>query len=170
MSAIPVDGFAFTFPESWTVTKYDDWKYYREKFVKVGDGIKGVDLIALDPEQQIQLWLIEVKDFRKGLREKDLPPGEEICSKVLDTLAALLPAAINANIDAEKEFARSALNASRINIVFFAEQPIKPSRLFRPIFNQQDLQKKLREKLRAIDPHLHVASSANMPPGIPYFP
>ncbi|OAV45374.1 hypothetical protein [Lewinella sp. 4G2] len=57
----------FTFPSDWTVRKFDDTTAYQSLS---GHGLKGVDFIAISPDDR--LWLIEVKNFRprrKGSRE-----------------------------------------------------------------------------------------------------
>lgn len=167
MCVAAVDGITFIFPSGWNISKYDDWRYYRDHFVRMADGIKGVDLLALSPGGR-ELWLIEVKDFRKGLRKKELPLHKEILLKVLDTLAALLPAAINATIENERDFAVSALAARKIHVVFHGEQPAKSARLFPQSYSQADLLQKLREIFRPIDPHPRVACSTHMPAGIPW--
>lgn len=63
-----VDGLNFDFPDDWQVSKYDDWSYYRNQFAKMWNGIKSLDLLAVDPVQTA--WLIEVKDYRVNQRTK----------------------------------------------------------------------------------------------------
>lgn len=167
MREIKVDGITFAFPAGWNTSKYDDWQYYRRHFARMEKGIKGVDLLAINPDGT-ELWLIEAKDFRRELRKKELPLHKEIFAKVRDTLAALLPAAVNANDDSEKNFAITALTAKKIHVVFHGEQPARPSRLFPQSYTQADLLQKLKEMLRAIDPHPRVACSGNMPSAIPW--
>ena len=72
MTNIEVDGLTFTFPDSWKVSKYDDWAFYRNQFSKIKNGIKAVDLLAI--ENQVT-WLIEVKDYRTSRREKTVDCG-----------------------------------------------------------------------------------------------
>lgn len=167
MREIPVDGITFVFPGGWSVSKYDDWQYYRGHFSRMENGIKGVDLLAMDPTRT-KLWLIEVKDFRKGLRKKELPLHEELFAKVRDTLAALLPAAIHAVDDLEKDFAISALKAKEIHIVFHGEQPAKPSKLFPQSYTRADVSQKLQQVFRPIDPHPRVVCSGKMSRRIPW--
>ena len=57
----------FTFPDTWTVRKFDETAAYKSLS---GHGLKGVDFIALSPDDK--LWLIEVKNYRprkKGTKE-----------------------------------------------------------------------------------------------------
>lgn len=133
----------------------------------MSDGIKAVDLLAINPDGR-EIWLIEAKDYRRRAREKESPLYKEIFLKVLDTLAALLPAAINAYNDEEKEFAIWALKAKSIHIVFHGEQPARPSKLFPRSFDKAELLQKLRQMFKPIDPRPLVASVAEAPARIPW--
>ncbi len=101
MQIFSVDGLCFDFPDDWLVTKYDDWAFYRKQFVRMWDGIKAVDLLALSPEGT--LYLIEAKDYRRHRREKGLGIADEAAHKAFDTLAALLPAKIRAPDGPERD-------------------------------------------------------------------
>lgn len=63
MTAKKVDGLTFIFPDGWEIAKFDDWDFYRNRFYKIHNGIKGVDILALSPDKKT-LWMIEAKDFR----------------------------------------------------------------------------------------------------------
>ena len=162
-----VEGLSFVFPDGWKITKFDDWAFYRKHFLKMHDGLKAVDIVAISPDNAT-LWLIEVKDFRRSKRTKPLPLHEEIWQKVFTTLAALLPASANASKESEQEFAKSALKVSKVRVAFQGEQPRKPSKLFPQSFTPADLQKKFKMQFKAIDPHALVVSSPNMPSQIPW--
>lgn len=82
---VEVDGIIFDFPDSWQVSKYDNWAFYRHQFSTMLDGIKGVDLIAIARQD---IWLIEVKDYRQSRRTKAQYLAEEVTEKVLYTIAA----------------------------------------------------------------------------------
>lgn len=56
----------FRFPNDWVVRKYDDTVAYQSLS---GHGLKGVDFIALSPDDR--LWLIEVKNFRPRVSERN---------------------------------------------------------------------------------------------------
>ncbi len=71
MQTIDADGLSFEFPDSWQAVKYDDWSFYKNRFIKMNDGIKAVDIAAFDGNNT--LWLIEVKDFRQHGRQKTTP-------------------------------------------------------------------------------------------------
>ncbi|MGZ4970941.1 MAG: hypothetical protein ACXV8O_02465 [Methylobacter sp.] len=94
MQRFNVDGLNFDFPNDWQVSKYDDWSFYRNQFSRMRNGIKSLDLLAIDPNKTA--WLIEVKDYRINSRTKPSDLGEEIAHKVFDTLAAIIPAKIHA--------------------------------------------------------------------------
>ena len=104
-----VDGLNFDFPDDWQVSKYDDWSFYRNRFARMWNGIKSLDLLAIDTDKTT--WLIEVKDYRINQRTKPSDLGEEVAHKVFDTLAAIIPAKINAANSDEKQLAR-AVSAS----------------------------------------------------------
>lgn len=96
MHVIDVDGLSFEFPDDWKVSKYDDWAFYRKQFSSSYRKYKALDLFAVAPDQT--LWLIEAKDFRQHQRKKQVSLWEEMAQKVLDSLAAILPAKVNAFI------------------------------------------------------------------------
>lgn len=96
MPEINVDGLLFVFPEGWEVDKFDEWAFYRNQFSKQHNNIKAVDLLALECSKKT-LWLIEVKDFSCHKRDKTEDLSDEIFGKIISTLAALLPAKVNAS-------------------------------------------------------------------------
>lgn len=160
MMEFSVDGLQFEFPSDWSVAQYDEWSFYRNQFCKVRDGVKAVDLIAID--HQKTAWMIEVKDYRRSKRTKPLGIGEEIAQKVFDTLAALLPAAINANDDDERQTAKAIIGAKRIRIVLHLEQPKHPSTLFPRAFDPSVVALKLKTLLKSIDAHPIVTEMKEM--------
>ena len=155
MPAIIVDGLTFSFPSSWQFSKYDDCSFYRNQFTKQGDGIKAVDLIAIS--NATDAFLIEVKDYRHPSAKRELPSElpEIIAGKVRNTLAALLPARLNANDSADKTFATSVLACRSLKVVLHIEQK-------RHAIDPADIMQKLKGKLRAIDAHPKIVSMAKM--------
>lgn len=112
MPRIPVEALSFAFDDDWLASKYDDWSFYRNRFRKLRDKVKAIDLLAIDPDQTA--WLIEVKDYRRHPRTKPIDLAEEVAHKVFDTLAALLPARVNGDVAEETTIAhRIALRAPR---------------------------------------------------------
>ena len=160
MTAINVNGLKFSFPPNWKTVKIDDWSFYRKQFMPIRDKIKAVDLIAIAPDGTT--WFIEAKDYRRHSREDSIDLGAVIVDKLFNTLAAILPAKVNANDPTEREFAREILRATRLKVVFHLEQPARPSRLHPRAFNPADIQQKLRKRLKAIDAHPLVVEKAEM--------
>ena len=158
-----VDGFRFTFLDSWQVTKYDDWSFYKNQFAKMNDGIKAVDIAACDGE--CTLWLIEVKNFRQYGRQSTTPLHEEVWKKVYDTLAGLFAAKCNA-VNEEQAFAQRAAQVCKVRVILHLEQPTPSSRLYQERLCSADISQKLRKKLKSIDPHPLVVSKTTMPPSL----
>ena len=160
MQKFSVDGLYFNFPDGWHVSKYDDWSFYRNQFSRMWNGIKSLDLLALSPAKTA--WLIEVKDYRLCQRTKPSELSEEIAKKVFDTLAALLPAKVNAGDAGEVAISRRILDSNKLRVVFHLEQPAKHSKLRPRAINPADVQMKLRQILKPIDAHPILAEMARM--------
>lgn len=159
MSSITEDCLRFDFPDDWQVTKYDEWAFYRNQFGKRPE-MKAVDILAIDPKKT--LWLIEIKDYRLHNRTKPIDLPDEIALKVLHTLAALLPAKVNANVQEEKQFAKKAVQAKKLFVILHLEQPNQHSKLRPRAIDPSAVSQKLRSKLKAIDPHPKVVETQNM--------
>jgi hypothetical protein len=157
---IPVDGLTFSFPDTWMADTYDAWDFYRNHFGKMWNGIKGVDLVAVDGAHTT--WLIEVKDYRRRKRVKASRIDDEVARKVYDTLAALLPAAVNGSDQDEQRLARAALGARRLRVVLHLEQPRKHSMLFPRAIDPAEVKLGLRRLLKPIDAHPVVAEMRAM--------
>ncbi|HIK13513.1 MAG TPA: hypothetical protein IGS52_25185 [Oscillatoriaceae cyanobacterium M33_DOE_052] len=158
MTTVQVDSLKFTFPASWKVCKYDEWAFYRHQLSKLS-GIKAVDIIAI--HKQV-IWLIEAKDYRWHSRTKSIDLADEVAAKVLFTLAAMLPAKINASDPSERDFAAQVLTGQTLRIVLHLEQPVKTSKLFPRAIDPSKVQLKLRSLIKAIDPHPMVVESSQM--------
>lgn len=156
MPTLNVDGLNFTFPRTWQASKYDEWSFYREQFAKQGNGIKAIDVLALSDAGQA--FLIEVKDYRHPEAEKPSQLPEVIATKVLHTLAAMLPAKLHGNDPAEQQLAASILTCASLKVIAHIEQPRK----HRPVVDLADIKQKLRQLLRAVDAHPKIVSMANM--------
>ncbi len=159
MQSFPVDSLTFHFPHSWQVCKYDEWSFYRNQFFKMWNCIKAVDLIAVENGV---VWLIEAKDYRQNKRMKAIDIADEVADKVFCTLAAILPAKINASDPSEKDFARDVCAGQRLRVVLHLEQPKKHSKLFPRAIDPTKVQLKLRTLIKPIDPHPKVVESTNM--------
>ncbi|WP_185702391.1 MULTISPECIES: hypothetical protein [unclassified Desulfovibrio] len=163
MPEIDADGFRFDFPDSWKVAKYDDWSFYRNQFGTMDNGIKAVDIVALDEKKT--LWLIEVKNFQKHGRRCTVPLHEEVWKKVYDTLAGLFSAKCNA-VDAEQRFAQAVAKACKIRVVLHMEQPPPSSRLYHESLDSANICHQLRKKMKPVDPHPQVANKES--PHVPW--
>ena len=155
-----VDGINFDFPDDWHVGKYDDWSFYCNRFCRMWNGIKSLDLLAIGPEKVA--WLIEVKDYRVHKRTKAIDIADEVARKVFDTLAALLPAKVNADDTTEKMVACEIISASKLRVVLHLEQPAKHSKLRPRAINPADVKQKLRSLLKPIDAHPIVSEINRM--------
>jgi hypothetical protein len=154
MKTVSVERIKFSFEEDWNVSKYDDWAYYKKKFQSIRNGVKAVDLIAMSSDKL--LYLVEVKDYRAHIRTKPSELSEDVTCKVFDTLAALLPAKCKALDCKESDFAKQALTSNGLRVILHIEQPAKHSKLFPRAIDPSSVQIKLRQALRAVDPHAKV--------------
>jgi hypothetical protein len=154
----------FAFADGWNVSKYDEWSHYRNQFVKVCVGVKAIDILALEPRGCC--WLVEIKDYRKHVRTKTIDLAEEVAEKARDTLAGLVAAQFCANDEAEKSSARQALRSANLRIVLHLEQPTKHSKLFPRAINPATVLQRLRQLVKAVDPHplvVEIATMRNLP-------
>ncbi|MCU0753615.1 MAG: hypothetical protein MUE46_00630 [Xanthomonadales bacterium] len=156
MIAVQVERLSFHFPTDWQVGKYDDWAFYRNQFVRQFNGLQGVDLIAHAADGTA--FLIEVKDYRHPDTEKPSALPQAIANKVLMTLAALLPAKLHATAADEQALAAAVLTCKRLHVIAHVELP----RAHRAPIDPADLRLKLKQLLRAVDPHPTVVSTTNM--------
>ncbi len=159
MPAITVGQLRFTFPDTWQASQFDEWKFYLNQFQKVCSGTKAIDILALD---SACCWLIEVKDYRQHPRTNTIDLPNQIATKVRDSLAALFAASVNANDSTEKSLAQAAVRCTRLRVVFHLEQPAKHSKLHPRAIDPANIQLRLRQLLKAIDPHPLVLESTAM--------
>lgn len=155
----------FSFSDNWQATKYDDWSHYRNQAINICGGSKAIDILGL--EASTACWLIEVKDYREHRRTKAIDIADEIAMKARDTLAALVGAQYHANDNTERTQARQAVRAGSIRIVLHLEQPRQHSKLFPRAINPADVLQKLKQRVKAIDPHPRVVELDSMA-GIPW--
>lgn len=151
-----IDGLTFSFPAGWDATKYDEWSFYRNQFSRQKNNIKAVDVLAISLSQDA--YLVEVKDYR---RPDTVPPSElaeTIANKVLDTLAAMLPAKLHANDPNERRIAGAILACASLHVVAHIEQPARHQQVIDPA----DIKQKLKKLLKAVDAHPRITSISNM--------
>jgi hypothetical protein len=118
-------------------------------------------------------WLIEAKDFRfvRGIpNEKNgalLP--DTVASKARDTLEGLKDAALNAEVEHERALAQLARKAARVRVVLHLEPYTgAPSKLFPVNPNPANIQQKLKQLTRDLDPNplvlsISTTAKANVP-------
>lgn len=157
VQSILVDGMQLLFADDWAVSKYDEWTYYKSHFIKIKDGVKAVDIVAVDPEDV--LYLIEVKDYRGRTREKTMPIEIEFQEKVFCTLAALIPAKCNAVDLHEAHVAGRAAAARSVRLFFQLDEDPSANKLDPQSTRRAQFSQILRRRLGAIDATLRVYSS-----------
>ncbi|MDO9141019.1 MAG: hypothetical protein Q7U38_11920 [Methylobacter sp.] len=160
MQRFNVDGLFFDFPDDWQASKYDDWSFYKNQFSRMWNGIKALDLLAIDTDKTA--WLIEVKDYRVNPRTKPSDLAEEIAHKVFDTLAAIIPAKIHATDPVEKQLAHAVSASRKLRVVLHLEQPAKHSKLRPRAIKPADVQQKTRQLLKPVDAHALVVEIGEM--------
>jgi hypothetical protein len=74
---------------------------------------------------------------------------------------------MRANANKEKAFAGEILSCTEIRVVVHLEQPATPSRLFPRAIKPADVLQRLKQLVKAIDPHPRVVEKAAME-GIPW--
>ena len=150
----------FTFGKKVKAEKYDNWTFYRNQFQnRCYHDNKAVDILCYLGQDA---WMIEIKDYRQHPRSKLIDLADEIAIKVRDTLAGLVAAQINATNSNEKDFSKAFLKKRCIRIIIHLEQPTGTSRLRPHAINLRDVQDKLRQKLKAIDPHPKVTCISSL--------
>ena len=187
MMVITEGALTFTFPAGWEASKFDEWAFYRRQFSRLSGlratcgakncgaeltcvacgkpastGTKAIDILAI--EQKSCCWCIEIKDYRLGRRTKTVDLADEVAIKVRDSLAGLAAAAAaaNANDESAKNQAISALACRRFRVVLHLEQPAKHSKLVRRAINPANVQLRLRQLVKGIDPHALVVETTRM--------
>jgi len=158
MPTLDVDGIAFTFPDGWLPSKFDDWQYYKA-YANTRSGTKAVDLIAINDGTA---WFIEVKDYRIYRRTKTIDLSQEVAQKVHDTLAVVLAARTRALNSEEKALANKVSRVTRLRVVLHLEQPAKHSKLRPRAIDPANVKLKMRTLLKQIDAHPLVADRDNL--------
>lgn len=154
MPSITEGALTFQFPDDWQITKFDGWSFYRNQFQNVCGGAKAIDILAIDPDHC--MWAIEAKDYRAHPRMKIIELANEVACKVRDSLAALVAARVNANDADEKTRSHAALTCNQIRVVLHLEQPTQHSKRFPRAIDPAHVTQKLKQLLKAIDPHPKV--------------
>jgi len=138
--------------------KFDESTFYRKHFSRMINGIKAVDILAVNKEIG---YLIEIKDYTdpntKNLTMKELI--ETIINKVISTLAAILALKISVNNSIEeRKIAHDFSMANKIKVIVHIELPPLRRTLKQSNWDLSDIQIQLGRRLRAIDAHPKVVS------------
>ncbi|MFP4165146.1 MAG: hypothetical protein ACLFVE_14320, partial [Chitinispirillaceae bacterium] len=142
-SVITEGNLTFTFEQHCRVESYDKWSFYRNRFLKIAEKLKAMDIVCL---ANGTLWLIEVKDYRNRRRTKQISLVEEIVKKSLFTVAGLFAARCNAVRENERTFAARAAKCRHIRVVLHLEQPKRKSKLFPRIADEARLVQELKKR------------------------
>ena len=151
---------SFTFTNADFAEKYDNWQHYKNVYQNACGSSKAVDFIV---SANHMLWLIEVKDYRRHRRTKEISLHDEITQKVRDTMAGLISARFNATNTNEKQHAELATKCNTLRIGVHLEQPNNPSKLFPRSVNPANFTIKLKQQLRFADCHPKVFDIATFP-------
>ena len=159
MTEIEEGDLKFSFPGHCEAGKYEEWSFYRNQFQSVAGGSKAIDILCLSDDA---VWLIEIKDYRQHPRQKEIDIGDEVASKVRDTLAGLAAASANANCRDERALARRALQRRRWRVALHLEQRDAGSRLWPPKSRVVNVLAKMRPKVKAVDAHPVILDRAEV--------
>lgn len=164
MKRLTEDKLAHDFPDAWSVTKYDDWAFYRNQFQNCCGGNKAMDFLGYDPTERT-LWMVELKDYRQFSRTKDdkTPLWDEVALKARDTLAGIFAASAKPGSE-DSVFADAAMKACKLRIILHLEQPARHSALFPRAYDPASIQQKLKQIVKPIDPHPRVIELNRMDP------
>ena len=116
--------------------------------------------MAIDPDHR-DLWLIEVKDYRKYRRSKENVMWNEMALKVLHTLAGLVAVKMDFS-DQMNGFAGECFKCTKLKVVLHLEQPKKSSKLFPRVYDPANVKEKLRQLIKPINAHPKVTEMENM--------
>jgi hypothetical protein len=138
--------------------KFDDTSYYRDHFSRIQNDISAVDILAVDNKTG---YLIEIKDYTHpdtgNLKLRDLI--ETIVKKVLSTLSAILPMKNYASIPTEeKQIVTLFSKTNEIKVFLHLELPPPTSKMEQSTWDFQNLEMKLKKRLKPIDAHPKVVS------------
>lgn len=117
-----------------------------------------MDLVVVSPT--MHAFLIEVKDYRTiGTGKPSDLPGA-VAKKVLDTLAGLVAARLNASDAVEKNLADQFCRSTKLSVVLHCEQPSRHM----PVVNIADVEMKLRQVLKSVDRRVAVTQMSSATP------
>jgi hypothetical protein len=162
----------FSFPDDWPICRPSGTSFYRRHFQSFCGGSKEIDFLAYQPSFKT-LWCIEVKDYRTGQRTKQDDLADEVAQKIRDVMAMLPLGGIRDNAVSEpgqtqvREFWRYVRETTNVRVVLHCEIPTSPSKLFPGVKDAANLQTKISQKLRCVDPHA-LFTNCNTSHGLPW--
>lgn len=148
MTRLTEGDLGFQFPDGWHADQLDEWRFYKNHYLKLSTGIKCVDFLAIDPERQV--WLVEVKDYRRDRRTTSSDLLDSIVDKVLGSLGLLMAACLQTDHirQDQRKLARLVARQRRLRVVLHLEQPRHRSRLHPEPMNPASLRQALRRRLQ----------------------
>jgi hypothetical protein len=159
MSKIKEDKLEFLF--DFDAIKLDDTNYYRNKFQKVQNNLKVIDILAINAKKN---YFIEIKDYTypntKSIKQIELI--EAIIKKVVCSLSMLYPMSYKALDINEKSIAKLFFNKKELTVVLHIEKPPLTTKLEQSKWDLSDLQSKLRQRLKYIADSVKVVSIKKM--------
>ena len=158
MTIINEDKLEFRF--NFDAIKLDDTNYYRNKFQKIQNNLKVIDILAIDDKKN---YFIEIKDYTypdtKPIKQVELI--EAIIKKIACSLSMLYPMSYNA-YNSEKDIANKFFDKKNLTIILHIEKPPKRTRLEQSNWDLNQLQIKLKKRLKYITNSVRVVSMAKM--------
>ena len=154
----PEGKLTFRFPDDWHICRPESTSYYSRHFQNFCGGCREMDFVAFDPNN-LTLWFIEVKDYDANSRTKQQNLADEVSIKTRDVLALLPVGGIRDNAISQpghlqvRDFWQSARQATSMRVVLHCELPASTSKLFPGVKDSANLQTKLSQALRCVDPH-----------------
>ncbi len=146
----------YIFDSNMEILKLDDSKFYRNKFIKIDEGLKSVDILAVSDIN----YLIEVKDYRhyktEPIKQKELV--SVLVKKVLDSIALIYPMKSKSNLINEKKIATKFLSNNKLIFIFHIELPPPRRTLKQSAFDLHIFEMKLHQKLKTILSKVKVVS------------
>jgi len=153
----------FDFPLPFNAIKFDDTIYYRNHFMKIQEGIKAIDILAITNSEN---YMIEVKDYTHPETEQlsQIQLIEDIIKKIICSLSAIYSMSLKANSQDEKDITNNFLKNEELHIVFHIEIPPPRRGLVQSRYRLSNIQTKLRDRLKSITSksNIKVVSKANL--------
>jgi len=153
----------FNFPIPFNAISFDDTNYYRKHFIKIQEGIKAIDILAIKGNKN---YIIEIKDYThpETTDLSQIQLVEDIIKKVICSLSMIYPMSLEANDTNEQNIAIEFLQNRELFIIFHIEIPPPRRGLRQSKYKLANIQMKLRERLKSITSksNIKVVSKSNL--------